>query len=124
MSELVSELTHGAAILSKSSYNSVSLTAGADLLLRFVTLQRPSVHQPFSTHKLALYARAKEFVQDSHACVEKIVEYATGLIKDDAVSDTAIKSASACLTEYHTGNHDALLFKSGYANLSASCETT
>ena len=85
MSELVSELTYGAAILQKSSFNPVSLTAGADLLLRFVTLQRPSLYQPFSAHKSNLVARARDFVHDSQSCVEKIVVYATGLIKDDAV---------------------------------------
>jgi translation initiation factor eIF-2B subunit alpha len=94
MSELIDELTQGAAALQKSSFNPVSLTAGADLLLRFVTLQRPSVHQPFATHKRNLVMRAKEFVADSHKCVEKIVEYATGLVKDDTVSVMSTSVAS------------------------------
>lgn len=85
MTELISELEQGAAILRKSSFNPVSLSAGVDLLLRFVTLQRPSIHQPFSTHKRNLVARARDFVADSHRCVDKIVQLALEMIKDDAV---------------------------------------
>lgn len=86
MSELINELTLGAAELQQASFNPVSLTAGADLLLRFVTLQRPSFHQPFSVHKRNLVSKARDFVTDSQRCLEKIVGYATGLVKDDAVS--------------------------------------
>merc|ERR1711939_190296 len=81
----MTELISGASLLQKSSFNPVSLSAGADLLLRFVTLQRLSFHQPFSTHKKNLVMRAKEFVHESYKCVEKIVGYASDLIKDDAV---------------------------------------
>jgi translation initiation factor eIF-2B subunit alpha len=86
MTELISELERGASFLRKASFNPVSLSAGADLFLRFVTLQRPSAHQSFSVHKRNLVARANDFVNDSHKCVEKIVALATGMIKDDAVS--------------------------------------
>lgn len=85
MTELISEIERGAALLRKASFNPVSLTAGADLFLRFVTLQRPSAHSSFSMHKRNLVTRAKDFVNDSHKCVEKIVGLATGTIKDDAV---------------------------------------
>ncbi|KAK9900638.1 nagb/rpia/CoA transferase-like protein [Cystobasidium minutum MCA 4210] len=85
MTELISELESGAALLRKASFNPVSLSAGADLFLRFVTLQRPSAHQSFSVHKRNLVQRANDFVNDSHKCVEKIVGFATGMIKDDAV---------------------------------------
>jgi translation initiation factor eIF-2B subunit alpha len=85
MTELISELESGASLLRKASFNPVSLSAGADLFLRFVTLQRPSAHQSFTIHKRNLVARAKDFVNDSHKCVEKIVGFATGMIKDDTV---------------------------------------
>lgn len=85
MTELISELESGAALLRQASFNPVSLSAGADLFLRFVTLQRPSAHQSFTRHKRNLVARANDFVSDSHKCVEKIVGFATGMIKDDAV---------------------------------------
>lgn len=86
MTELISELESGASLLRKASFNPVSLSAGADLFLRFVTLQRPSAHQSFSLHKRNLVQRANDFVNDSHKCVEKIVGFATGMIRDDAVS--------------------------------------
>lgn len=98
MTELISELTAGASLLQKSSFNPVSLSAGADLLLRFVTLQRPSIHQPFSTHKKNLVMRAKEFVHESYKCVEKIVGYASEMIKDDAVSRLARSRHAASKT--------------------------
>lgn len=85
MTELLSELEAGAALLRQSSFNPVSLSAGVDLLLRFVILQRPSIHQPFSTHKRNLVARARDFVADSHRCVDKIVHLAFDMIRDDAV---------------------------------------
>ena len=85
MTELISELEHGAALLRQSSFNPVSLSAGVDLLLRFVTLQRAYISQPFGIQFLNLVARAKEFVHDSHRCVDKIVGFATDMIKDDAV---------------------------------------
>ena len=91
MTELISELEHGAALLRQSSFNPVSLSAGVDLLLRFVTLQRPSISQPFAIHKRNLVARAKEFVHDSHRCVDKIVGFATDMIKDDAVGAYPIR---------------------------------
>ena len=86
MSELITELTAGAKLLADSSFNPVSLTAGVELLLRFVTLQRPSGHQDFKVHKQNLVVRAKEFMAESHRCVEKVVSLASSLIKDDAVS--------------------------------------
>ena len=86
MSELITELTAGAKLLADSSVNPVSLTAGVELLLRFVTLQRPSGHQDFKVHKQNLVVRAKEFMAESHRCVEKVVSLASSLIKDDAVS--------------------------------------
>lgn len=94
MSELIAELTAGAELLQRSSFNPVALTAGVDLLLRFVTLQRPSGHQPFSMHKRDLVVRAKEFIYDSHRCIDKIVDYACGLIKDDAVGDGSVTAHS------------------------------
>lgn len=86
MTELISELQDGASLLQRSSFNPVSLSAGADLLLRFVTLQRPAVHQPFSQHKKNLALRAKEFVSESGRCAEKVVENAGGFVRDDTVS--------------------------------------
>lgn len=85
MTELLSELEAGAAVLRKSSFNPVSLSAGVDLLLRFVILQRPSIHQPFSTHKRNLVARARDFVADSHKCVDKITHLALDMVRDGAL---------------------------------------
>ena len=103
MTELISELEHGAALLRQSSFNPVSLSAGVDLLLRFVTLQRPSISQPFAIHKRNLVARAKEFVQESHRCVDKIVGFATDMIKDDAVGVYPIRKDAHSVAQADPG---------------------
>ena len=111
MTELISELEQGAAILRKSSFNPVSLSAGVDLLLRFVTLQRPSIHQPFSTHKRNLVTRARDFVADSHRCVDKIVTLATDMIKDDAVIMTHSYSRVVTQSLLHAAKQGGKRFK-------------
>lgn len=115
MSELITELTAGAKLLADSSFNPVSLTAGVELLLRFVTLQRPSGHQDFKVHKQNLVVRAKEFMAESHRCVEKVVSLASSLIKDDAVSQYMYVDCERTtdLLWHSTafpGNNDALVF--------------
>lgn len=86
MTELMNQLQDTADSLKEHAFNSISLSAGVNLLLRFVTLQRSSLSiQSFDAYKRELAKEARAFVKGSQACSKKIVQEAASFINDDSV---------------------------------------
>ncbi|KZO91703.1 nagb/rpia/CoA transferase-like protein [Calocera viscosa TUFC12733] len=85
MSQLVHELQAGAHKLKQGTANPISLSAGCDLFVRYVTTTRQE-HDDFAQHKRSLVdqgrAYAKELPTESR---DKISRFALGFIQDDAV---------------------------------------
>ncbi|KAF9950642.1 translation initiation factor eIF-2B subunit alpha [Modicella reniformis] len=70
--------------LKSSVRNSISLSAGCDLFLRFVTRNSQDVAD-FETWKKSLIVRGQSFVEKADACRYKIAELGVPFIKDGSV---------------------------------------
>ncbi|KZT54311.1 nagb/rpia/CoA transferase-like protein [Calocera cornea HHB12733] len=85
MSQLVHELQSGAEKLKKGTANPISLSAGCDLFVRYVTTTRQE-HDDFALHKQEIVeqgrAYAKQLPPESR---DKISKFALGFIQDDAI---------------------------------------
>jgi len=85
MYELVEALKTAAATLKKRTPNPISLTAGCDLFIRFVTTARLQSYN-FEEQKAELVAQGREYCSKiARECREKIANHAFGFIKDEAV---------------------------------------
>lgn len=101
MFELVKALNDGARVLSERSPNPISLNAGCELFIAFVTLfphdsdvsgpaldvraTSPSL-QSFSDLKKELVKQGQKYATEALAYREKIAELALGFIKDDSIA--------------------------------------
>jgi len=86
MYELVGELKQGASMLKQNYPNKISLTAGCDLFIRYVTTARQDFSADFASHKNQLVRQGREYTStNSGACREKIAHLAEGFLKDDTV---------------------------------------
>ncbi|KAF8318627.1 uncharacterized protein EI90DRAFT_2930077 [Cantharellus anzutake] len=85
MYELVEALKVGAAILKQATPNPISLTAGCDLFIRYVSTARQE-DLAFATHKEALIREGNLYARNAaESCREKISHLALGFIPDDGV---------------------------------------
>jgi translation initiation factor eIF-2B subunit alpha len=85
MYELVEALKDGAATLKKRTPNPISLTAGCDIFIQYVTTTTQEFDN-FEDQKADLVRQGKEYAtNNSHNCREKIADLAFGFIKDEAV---------------------------------------
>ncbi|KAF4603619.1 translation initiation factor eIF-2B subunit alpha [Pleurotus pulmonarius] len=84
MFELVKELHEGAAVLEKRSPNPISLNAGCQLFIAFVTLF-PHDSASFSDLKTELVQQARRYAAEGLTYRKKIAELCLGFIKDDSV---------------------------------------
>ncbi|KAG9010703.1 translation initiation factor eIF-2B subunit alpha [Tulasnella sp. JGI-2019a] len=84
MFEVVEAMKNAATVLKAKSPNPISLTAGCDLFIRFVTMSRQD-YKDFSAHKADLVRQGKEYAATATSCREKIAEHAFGFIKEDAI---------------------------------------
>lgn len=101
MTELLDQIQKTADLLKQQSFNPISLTAGANLLMRFVTLQRPSLNQSFDSYKRSLASEARAFVKGSQVCAKKIINEASMFIQDGAVIMTHSYSRLVSQTLIH-----------------------
>ncbi|KAG8893102.1 translation initiation factor eIF-2B subunit alpha, partial [Tulasnella sp. 408] len=85
MYELVEGLKDAAAVLKSKTSNTVGLTAGCDLFIRYVTTARQDFSRDFSHHKAELVRQGKEYAETAQSSRDKIAEHAFGFIKEDAV---------------------------------------
>ncbi|KAJ3480931.1 hypothetical protein NLI96_g7999 [Meripilus lineatus] len=84
MFELVNELRSGAEELKKRTHNPISLTAGCELFIAFVTLF-PHQSDSFSDLKTELVAQGQKYASEAISYRHKIAELMLGFIKDDSV---------------------------------------
>ncbi|KAH7337073.1 hypothetical protein B0J17DRAFT_718970 [Rhizoctonia solani] len=85
MQQLLESLQRGAAVLKSRSSNPLSLTAGCDLFIRYVTLF-PRIHQSFEHHKEELVKQGRKYAQTTAAtCRDTIAQHTLGVIKDDSI---------------------------------------
>ncbi|KAF8136329.1 hypothetical protein EV363DRAFT_1319316 [Boletus edulis] len=84
MFELVKALNDGARVLSQRSPNPISLNAGCELFIAFVTLF-PHDSDSFSNLKTELVKQGREYATEALTYREKIAELALGFIKDDSI---------------------------------------
>ncbi|KAK0503231.1 hypothetical protein EDD18DRAFT_624574 [Armillaria luteobubalina] len=84
MFELVKELKAGAEDLKKQSSNYISLNAGCELFIEFVTLF-PHDASSFSELKTELIRQGHQYVTQALSYRAKIAELAFDFIKDDSV---------------------------------------
>ncbi|KAF8559550.1 nagb/rpia/CoA transferase-like protein [Imleria badia] len=84
MFELVKALNDGARVLSQRSPNPVSLNAGCELFIAFVTLF-PHDSDSFSNLKTELVKQGRKYATEALTYREKIAEIALGFIKDDSI---------------------------------------
>ncbi|KAG0143765.1 hypothetical protein CROQUDRAFT_660855 [Cronartium quercuum f. sp. fusiforme G11] len=84
MQELINILYISIDQLKKATQNLISLTAGCDLFLRFLTTQPPPPgSMSFGAHKDSLVQHALKFVSDARStCVEKVANSASEFIED------------------------------------------
>ncbi|KAF9551812.1 translation initiation factor eIF-2B subunit alpha [Mortierella hygrophila] len=81
MSEFMLSINVASQLLKSSVRNSISLSAGCDLFLRFVTRNSQDVAE-FETWKATLIVRGQSFVEKADACRYKIAELGVPFIKD------------------------------------------
>ncbi|KAG9320951.1 hypothetical protein KVV02_007699 [Mortierella alpina] len=84
MSEFMLSIKDASQKLKSSVRNSISLSAGCDLFLRFVTRNSQDVAD-FETWKKTLIVRGQSFVEKADACRYKIAEMGVPFIKDGSV---------------------------------------
>ncbi|KAJ7172506.1 hypothetical protein C8R46DRAFT_151622 [Mycena filopes] len=84
MFELVKALNEGADALKQSSTNAISLNAGCELFIAFVTLF-PHDSATFSELKMELVRQGETYVRQALTYRQKIGELAVDFIKDDSV---------------------------------------
>ncbi|KAJ7774796.1 hypothetical protein B0H16DRAFT_74745 [Mycena metata] len=84
MFELVKALNEGADALKQSSTNAISLNAGCELFIAFVTLF-PHDSASFSDLKMELVKQGETYVRQALTYRQKIGELAVDFIKDDSV---------------------------------------
>ncbi|KAF7970013.1 hypothetical protein HWV62_25382 [Athelia sp. TMB] len=84
MFELVKALNDGAEALKKQSPNPISLNAGCELFIAFVTLF-PHESDIFSELKIELVKQGKNYAAEALGYRDKIAELSLGFIKDDSV---------------------------------------
>ncbi|KAF9353843.1 translation initiation factor eIF-2B subunit alpha [Mortierella sp. AD094] len=84
MSEFMLSIKDASQQLKSSVRNSISLSAGCDLFLRFVTRNSHDVAD-FETWKKTLIIRGQSFVEKADACRYKIAELGVPFIKDGSV---------------------------------------
>jgi len=84
MFELVQALNSGAEALKRNLSNPISLSAGADLFIAFVTLF-PHESDDFEHLKKELVRESRKYAKDSQSYRERIAEHVLKFIKDDAV---------------------------------------
>ncbi|KAG6832392.1 hypothetical protein H0H92_002660 [Tricholoma furcatifolium] len=84
MFELVKALNDGAQVLKTKSSNPISLNAGCELFIAFVTLF-PHDSASFSDLKTKLIRQGQQYVAEALAYRRKIAELAVGFIKDGSV---------------------------------------
>ncbi|KAG6854302.1 hypothetical protein C0991_008197 [Blastosporella zonata] len=84
MFELVKALNDGAQVLKTRSANPISLNAGCELFIAFVTLF-PHDSVSFADLKTKLIRQGQQYAQDALAYRTKIAELAVGFIKDGSV---------------------------------------
>jgi translation initiation factor eIF-2B subunit alpha len=91
--ELFTLLTNASKLLANASFNSIGLSCGTDLFLRFVSLQRPPSEMSFERFKAELVQRMKEFVEGtSEKCRRVIAENCNQFITDGSVSHALFPS--------------------------------
>ncbi|KAG2157073.1 hypothetical protein DEU56DRAFT_920852 [Suillus clintonianus] len=84
MLELVKALNNGAEALKLSTSNPISLNAGCELFIAFVTLL-PHDSASFSDLKLELVRQGQKYAAEALTYRDKIANLALGFIKDDSV---------------------------------------
>jgi len=84
MFELVQALNDDAEILKKSSPNPISLNAGCELFIAFVTLF-PHESDSFAELKTELVQQGQKYAAEAINFRDKIAELTIGFIKDDSV---------------------------------------
>ncbi|EIW60487.1 IF-2B-domain-containing protein [Trametes versicolor FP-101664 SS1] len=84
MFELVQALNDGAEELKRRSPNPISLNAGCELFIAFVTLF-PHESDNFAELKKELEQQGRKYAAEALAFRDKIAELALGFIKDDSV---------------------------------------
>merc|ERR1711939_265935 len=83
-SELFSVLREASETLANESYDPISLSCGASLLLRYITLQRPSPSQSFADFKSELVGEINRFMINAESCRGMIAERTSDFIDDGA----------------------------------------
>lgn len=113
MTELLDQVQKTADLLKARSFNPISLSAGANLLLRFVTLQRPSLSQSFDGYKRELAQEARAFVKGSKMCAKKIIHEASMFVQDGSViithSYVSLSSMGISLTSQYICSYSRLV---------------
>ncbi|KAL5511586.1 GCN3 [Sanghuangporus vaninii] len=84
MFELVQALHEGAEALRKQYTNSISINAGCELFIAFVTLF-PHESASFNDLKIELVKQGREYANEALSYREKIAQQALGFIKDGSV---------------------------------------
>ncbi|KAG0327124.1 translation initiation factor eIF-2B subunit alpha [Dissophora globulifera] len=84
MSEFMLSIKDASQQLKSSVRNSISLSAGCDLFLRFVTRNSQDVAD-FESWKRTLIVRGQSFVEKADACRYKIADLGVPFIKDGSV---------------------------------------
>ncbi|KAL5490365.1 GCN3 [Sanghuangporus weigelae] len=84
MFELVQALHEGAEALRKQYTNSISIDAGCELFIAFVTLF-PHESASFNDLKIELVKQGREYANEALSYREKIAQQALGFIKDGSV---------------------------------------
>ncbi|KAG9120454.1 translation initiation factor eIF-2B subunit alpha [Ceratobasidium sp. 392] len=88
MQQLLESLQKGAAVLKSRSSTPLSLTAGCDLFIRYVTSlpQDTTPRRSFEEHKAELVRQGRKYAQTTAAtCRDTIAQHALGVIKDDSI---------------------------------------
>ncbi|KAI0748029.1 nagb/rpia/CoA transferase-like protein [Daedaleopsis nitida] len=87
MFELVQALNNGAEELKKRSLNPISLNAGCELFIAFVTLfpHESDASNNFAELKTELEQQGRKYAAEAISFRDKIAQLALGFIKDDAV---------------------------------------
>ncbi|KAH9951327.1 nagb/rpia/CoA transferase-like protein [Amylocystis lapponica] len=84
MFELVQELNDGAQVLKERTPNPISLNAGCELFIAFVTLF-PHESNSFAGLKTELIKQGQKYAAEAISFRGKIAELSLGFIKDDSV---------------------------------------
>jgi len=84
MFELAKALNHGAETLRKGSSNPISINAGCELFITFVT-SFPHASDNFADLKSELVRQGKQYAAEASTYRTKIANLVFDFIKDDAV---------------------------------------